>query len=960
MRFLYFFSTLALAGIAARPLLNTGECSVQALNGVNRISATFRCQVAAIGAYLSEKMETIKLVRAPDTHMLGCIAYSVHDHMHLKNTGIIVRRGECSFQQKLAHVAATGATLMILINSDNTLISLSSLEYEKMNAAALSIAHNDGEMLVSMITDQNDVELKVEKMSFMMQARIRLRYLMDINAPVVYVGEFYNVIEHFEPVVGTLDDLLALIAAEEYKFRKAFQSNVSLTEVRDFFSSSAQYLSKWTFANEATLYATIAAAVLQIQLWNENSIPRSHRNRSHLLTAAQSLMESGYYSHGASLLRQFVNPIETQTDLSVLCLFLFLKFLQGDLITAFSDASLCKNLNIDPGISSLRVAQNTFNRLIQLKRSNHDKMCLKFLTRPDNDTNIALICCDAEDPARANTGLISHQFSSPFTNELFHSSVLMGVFLDELGSFQQSLSFFKIAARICQIHEITLELRQLLAIPIVFSSQAKMNNFFMNLLTKVHTFSHNLLREQNTREMMVSSVDEDIFRVIKTYSRVRPEYAAYLDYTITPSTMFIGYQGQDVLPLQKAIYKLRSIAYPSLLSSFDPHKNNLVRSDYDPKRRRVAFISSWFRSHSVGKLLLGVIQNLDRSKFQIFIYHCVHFLYDADDMTAAFNRAADIFENLPSRQDAAVQLLRQAQLDIVIFPELGMDEWTVLLSHHRVAPIQCVFWGHPITTGNPHIDYFISSEHFVSRKFDDPIEKTTSNQLSEYRRAAFSEQIVLFRGLGTIFTKPKSLTLEANAISRSRLFLPTNRRLYVCPQTLMKLHPAFDEALDRILNRDHKATIVLIASETQFVWMEQLRRRFRQRFGRNHRRVLFLRTLPFDDYQALLTHADVVLDPFPFGGGVTTLDVLHLGIPVVTLPTAQSIVHLAAGFLRYMNASDCIAHSLDEYVQLAVHFATDHQEIRQRLLRHRSDIYQDDSTIEDWNKFLATVAPRIV
>lgn len=47
---------------------------------------------------------------------------------------------------------------------------------------------------------------------------------------------------------------------------------------------------------------------------------------------------------------------------------------------------------------------------------------------------------------------------------------------------------------------------------------------------------------------------------------------------------------------------------------------------------------------------------------------------------------------------------------------------------------------------------------------------------------------------------------------------------------------------------------------------------------KNHRRVLFLPTLPFAEFQALLTLADVVLDPFPFGGGVTTLDALHLGM----------------------------------------------------------------------------------
>ncbi|KUF89172.1 Ankyrin repeat domain-containing protein 50 [Phytophthora nicotianae] len=289
---------------------------------------------------------------------------------------------------------------------------------------------------------------------------------------------------------------------------------------------------------------------------------------------------------------------------------------------------------------------------------------------------------------------------------------MMGVFLDELGPFEESLRFFGYAARMCPGDSTTLELRQLLAVPVVFSSQNELDLFIAEL--KI---------------------------------------------------------------------------YPSLTSSFEPQnpdrsEETLIPGD-DHKRRRVGFISSWFRSHSVGKLLLGVVQNLDRAKFHVIIYRCVHFLRDGDKISELFKHTADEYVELPETQDPAVHILRQAQLDIAIFPELGMDEWTVLLSHHRVAPIQCVFWGHPITTGNPNIDYFISSEHFVSDNFDEPTESTPVNEqlkLSGYRRSSFSEQIVLFRGLSTIFTEPNPLTIESREITRSRLYLPTNRRLYVCPQ----------------------------------------------------------------------------------------------------------------------------------------------------------------------------------
>ncbi|KAG3110431.1 hypothetical protein PI124_g8961 [Phytophthora idaei] len=960
-----------------QPTLPIGECVAQVSATSDNTATTsfsFRCQLAAFGAYLPDETKTMKMVLAPDDKMLGCsplLEVSNQRRFSFESTAVIVRRGECSFLDKLVNVAATGAALMVLVNSEDALIPLSSLEYEHFTTAAVSVTQSDGERLLQMMKQRNEltgIDLKMETRSLVNQARSRLQFLVNINAPVVVYEEFKAVVEKLEPIVGTLDELLSTILTEEYKSRGTIQSEAKAKELVAFFSFSAQLLSKWSFTSEAVLHATVAAAVLQIQLWTNESQAASRKERLLLQTAAQKLTESGYYSHSISLLQKISASPDTRTDTWMQCLLSFLKFLQGDVITGLSEATGCKTSELDAGIPSLKVAQVAFNRLIKLKRSTRDEECLELAAWVRNDTNLSQTCCYLAEDISEHAGSLSRQFSTEFTKELFHSLVMMGVFLDEMGPFEESLRFFGYAARLCQGDKTTLELRQLLAVPIVFSCQNDMDVFVTELQNKLLFFTETLSKKQKWEERVVSplgNADESNEAALsETGPVLRPETAAYLQYTITPPTMFIGYQGIDVLPIQQAINRLRSAVYPSLSSSFEPQNTDRSEGNWSGdshRRRRVGFISTWFRVHSVGKLLLGVVQNLDRTKFHVTIYHCVHFLRDADEVTELFKRTADEFIELPESQDTAVKILRQAQLDIAIFPELGMDEWTVLLSHHRVAPIQCVFWGHPITTGNPNIDYFISSEHFVSENFDEPAEQTQLNvqlKLSGYRRPSFSEQIVLFRGLSTIFTEPKPLTAEAKEVTRSRLYLPSNRRLYVCPQTLMKLHPAFDEALAGILDRDDKATIVLLASDTQLVWMEKIRRRFRLRFGSNHRRVLFLPTLPFAEFQALLTLADVVLDPFPFGGGVTTLDALHLGIPVVTLPAAQSVVHLAAGFLRYMNASDCIAESLDDYVELAVSVAKDHQDIRKRLLLHRSDIYQDVSTIEDCNTFLDTVTTR--
>ena len=52
-------------------------------------------------------------------------------------------------------------------------------------------------------------------------------------------------------------------------------------------------------------------------------------------------------------------------------------------------------------------------------------------------------------------------------------------------------------------------------------------------------------------------------------------------------------------------------------------------------------------------------------------------------------------------------------------------------------------------------------------------------------------------------------------------------------------------------------------------------------------RIIVLPHLPKADFFALLRLADVVLDTFPIGGGITSFDAFAVGAPVVTLPRLQ-------------------------------------------------------------------------
>src|SRR5207245_339131 len=82
-----------------------------------------------------------------------------------------------------------------------------------------------------------------------------------------------------------------------------------------------------------------------------------------------------------------------------------------------------------------------------------------------------------------------------------------------------------------------------------------------------------------------------------------------------------------------------------------------------------------------------------------------------DDANGRFIRQhADRFVEVSRHLPTARAQVTAAGLDVLFYTDIGMDATTYTLAFSRLAPVQCVTWGHPLTTGLDTIDYFVSSE----------------------------------------------------------------------------------------------------------------------------------------------------------------------------------------------------------------------------------------------------------
>jgi predicted O-linked N-acetylglucosamine transferase (SPINDLY family) len=135
--------------------------------------------------------------------------------------------------------------------------------------------------------------------------------------------------------------------------------------------------------------------------------------------------------------------------------------------------------------------------------------------------------------------------------------------------------------------------------------------------------------------------------------------------------------------------------------------------------------------------------------------------------------------------------------------------------------VQCVTLGHPVTTGIPNVDYFLSA---------DVLEPADAAQ-------HYSETLIRLSNISSYFTRRSPVGAPP---AREDFGLPADVRLYVCGQNPIKFHPEFDAVLAEILRRDPEGLLVLFNGSKTERWGQLLLERFHQTMPDVADRIVFL------------------------------------------------------------------------------------------------------------------------
>lgn len=261
---------------------------------------------------------------------------------------------------------------------------------------------------------------------------------------------------------------------------------------------------------------------------------------------------------------------------------------------------------------------------------------------------------------------------------------------------------------------------------------------------------------------------------------------------------YLAYQGLNDRNLQQIygdmIVHLMSNCYPQWSQDIN------LRELQPNEKVRIGFVSRFFYRHSNWKIpIKGWVENLDRSEFELFAYHTNS---NRDRNTTRAAKEFDKFTQGLRPLEEWCELIQKDKLDILIFPEFGMDPMTVQLGCLRLAPIQLTSWGHPNTSGLSTIDYYLSSDLMEP----------------ENAQEHYTEKLVRLPNLSIYYTP---LTIETKAISKKDIDIAENEIMFWCCQSLFKYLPQHDDVFPRIAEELAKCKFVFIEAP-QGKWEEAI------------------------------------------------------------------------------------------------------------------------------------------
>jgi len=320
---------------------------------------------------------------------------------------------------------------------------------------------------------------------------------------------------------------------------------------------------------------------------------------------------------------------------------------------------------------------------------------------------------------------------------------------------------------------------------------------------------------------------------------------------------------------------------------------------YRHERVRLGYLSSDFREHAVGRLIVELLECHDRSRFET-----IAISFGADDgseLRARFQRGADQFIDVREKTDEEIAaLVRSLEIDIAIDLNGYTENARINVLGRRPAPVQVSYVGFIGTMAVDFIDYMIADRHVI------PAELACD----------YTEHIVTMPDC--YWVNDTKRTVPEATPTRAQCGLPETGFVFCCFNNNHKISPEIFAIWMRMLQQIDGSVLWLFEGNQSAV---RNLRRTAQSHGVSAERLVFAPRMAPSDHLARHRLADLFVDTLPYNAHTTTVDALWAGLPVVTCMGKMFQGRVAASMLHAIDMPELVTHSLEAYEALALDLA---------------------------------------
>lgn len=342
---------------------------------------------------------------------------------------------------------------------------------------------------------------------------------------------------------------------------------------------------------------------------------------------------------------------------------------------------------------------------------------------------------------------------------------------------------------------------------------------------------------------------------------------------------------------------------------------SIPRPPLRPSLQTIGYLSADFCQHTVGLLFRGVLAHHDLDRFTIVCYYSG----SVYDWVTSEIQARVVFRDVSklSTLELAAQIRADA-IDVLVDLSGHTSGSRVEVMALRPAPIQLSWLGYFSSVGLSSLDaVLMDAPHCtpaIESQFNEPIVKLRSGRLP--------------------FTPVPWTTSVSHPPSKANGYIT-----YGSFNNTAKYSKEVLELWAELLRRNPTSKLVL-------KWRTFQDPSFRARVTEIFASLgvlgsqLELRGMSFHvDVLKQYADIDICLDTFPFSGGLTSLEALNQGVPVITLPSAdRAVSRQTFAFYQLMGYTKCIASNEADYIVRAERLgydieqlANERQWLRQRL-----------------------------